>query len=142
MSTDASPAKELADLETMNRQELLSQWEISIGGTAPIGLSESLMRRALAHHIQCAAYGDLPKKTRRALKDSVAPNSSRPARSVKTGARLVREWNGVLHVVDVVEDGFRYLDRSYRSLSAIATAITGAKWSGPRFFGLKARSDA
>jgi hypothetical protein len=56
---------------------------------------------------------------------------------LKSDARLVREWNGVTHVVDRRENGFLYRGKTYRSLSAIAKEITGAKWSGPRFFGLK-----
>lgn len=55
---------------------------------------------------------------------------------MKTGARLVREWNGIAHTVDIVEGGFRYRDKNYASLTAIAKEITGAHWSGPRFFGI------
>jgi hypothetical protein len=56
---------------------------------------------------------------------------------MKAGGRILREWNGVTHVVDVLDLGFRWNGTTYRSLSAIARAITGARWSGPRFFGLK-----
>lgn len=141
MNDAASLASKIAALEQLPRQELLAQWSGAFGETAPSGLSAPLMRRALAHQIQCAAHGGLSPKTKRALKQAATPNAAPPARHLSAGARLVREWNGVNHVVDVVEGGFRYRDRRYKSLSAIATVITGAKWSGPRFFGLKARSD-
>lgn len=59
-----------------------------------------------------------------------------PKPSIAAGSRLAREWNGKTHVVDVTDDGFFYAGKTYRSLSAIARAITGARWSGPRFFGL------
>ena len=68
---------------------------------------------------------------------------SRPAApQLRPGAQLLRTWNGVTHRVDVVEDGYRYRGVVYRSLSAIAKRITGAHWSGPRFFGLVSRSKA
>jgi len=62
--------------------------------------------------------------------------ASRATRTLKPGARLIREWNGSSHIVEVVEDGFLWNGKRYRSLSAIARAITGTRWSGPRFFGL------
>ena len=59
------------------------------------------------------------------------------ALTLKEGGRLLREWNGVTHTVEVLEDGYRWNGDTYRSLSAVARAITGARWSGPRFFGLR-----
>ena len=63
-----------------------------------------------------------------------------PPASMKAGARLVREWNGIAHIVDIVDGGFRYRDKTYASLTAIAKEITGAHWSGPRFFGIKGKA--
>jgi hypothetical protein len=79
-------------------------------------------------------HGIKPKNARSGAATSKASNPK--ARALKPGVRLVREWNGRSYVVDVVEDGFVLDGRSYRSLSALAFHITGAHWSGPRFFGL------
>ncbi len=78
---------------------------------------------------------------RRALRAAAASkDGSTGARPLNPGARLVREWNGVVHEVDVSGDGYVWQDQRYRSLTAIARRITGTKWSGPRFFGLSGRS--
>jgi hypothetical protein len=98
--------------------------------------------RAIAHRIQELRYGGLSKVIRRKLalvaeaRDSGAETAKEGAQRIRAGTRLVREWNGRAHTVMVEEDGFSYAGQSYRSLSAIAREITGARWSGPRFFGL------
>ena len=100
------------------------------------------MRRAIAYRIQEKAFGGLSAASKRKLKDHatqieitgrVRPDS-RPV--VRSGARLVREWNGRTYTVTVTEDGFGYGGKTYRSLTRVARVITGAHWSGPRFFGL------
>jgi len=100
------------------------------------------MRRAIAYRIQEKAFGGLSPASKRKLKDHatqiattgrVMPDS-RPV--VRSGARLVREWNGRTYTVTVTEDGFEYGGKFYRSLTKVARVITGAHWSGPRFFGL------
>ena len=111
-------------------------------------LSRDLLIRAIAYRIQELRYGGLSKATRRKLAALVnAPQSEgeiapETAQKIRPGARLVREWNGRTHTVTVKEEGFTYAGRSYRSLTAIAREITGAQWSGPRFFGLARRSPA
>lgn len=80
----------------------------------------------------------MPRALLRALASAGADETSRPPPRLRPGGRFIREWGGVSHVVDVTADGYLWQGRSYRSLSAIARAITGAHWSGPRFFGLKA----
>jgi hypothetical protein len=109
------------------------------------------MLRAIAYRVQELRYGGLSKVTNRKLAalvrawrsdEEIAPES---APRISAGARLVREWNGRTHTVTVEEEGFTYVGRNYRSLTAIAREITGARWSGPRFFGLvtkKGASDA
>ena len=96
------------------------------------------MEKAIAYEIQVRAYGGLSARSIRALKaaakQEAVPASRRPP---GRGTRLVREWNGVLHEVEVQDDGYLWRGQWYRSLSAIALAITGTKWSGPRFFGIK-----
>ncbi len=99
-----------------------------------------MLEKAIAYEIQCAAFGRLSSAAKRALRAAASDREATPTRHVAAGARLVREWNGVVHEVDVVEDGYLWQGETYRSLTAIARAITGTKWSGPRFFGLERRA--
>jgi hypothetical protein len=101
------------------------------------------MIRGIGYRLQEIEHGGLNKSTRRKLKTlakmfettgRIAPD---PGLSLKPGARLVREWRGRTHTVTVTEDGFEYAGVNYPSLTKIATKITGAHWSGPRFFGLQ-----
>ena len=96
------------------------------------------LRLALAWETQAKAYGGLSRATRQKL-DQLAAGRTLTS-TAKPGMRLVREWNGTLHVVMVGEDGvIRWNDRVWKSLSEVARAITGTRWSGPAFFGLKKR---
>jgi hypothetical protein len=121
--------------------ELRKEW-LRLYRSQPPRLSRDLLIRAIAYRIQELRYGGLSKASRRKLaalvqagrgNEEIAPES---APRIRAGARLVREWNGRTHTVTVEEEGFTYAGRGYRSLSAIAREITGARWSGPRFFGL------
>lgn len=111
-----------------------------LGGTPPKGLSTPLMRRILAFELQARQHGGLPAMTLGRLGEIKAGRTRSRSPGLKPGGRLVREWNGVSHVVDVTADGLIWRGERYRSLSAIALAITGARWSGPRFFGLRSRA--
>jgi hypothetical protein len=126
----------VAEIETMDRAALSAAWDQVFGTPVPKRLSSPFLRRYLAFEIQAKERGGLPKgfvgKLQAAVRDG---GTSSPA--LKPGGRLIREWNGVTHVVDVVEGGFLWKGQRYTSLSPIARAITGARWSGPRFFGLK-----
>lgn len=129
----------LADLP---HPDLATQWFASCGTPAPKGISRKLLVLALAYHIQTDAYGDMDSRTNRYLRaitsgtlDAPPPRVS-AASTLKPGMRLMREWNGRTHIVDVINDGFRWNGQFHASLSAVAWAITGARWSGPRFFGL------
>lgn len=130
----------IADLETMDRTALLAAWSDTFGSPAPKGISRTFLRRFLAFEIQARRAGGLSRQTIAALKrsDSEAKPKSASA-SLKPGGRLLREWSGVTHVVDVVDGGFVWKGETWRSLSAIARQITGAHWSGPRFFGLNGK---
>jgi hypothetical protein len=134
----------LEALPALSPAELRSEWR-RLYRSQPPRLSRDLLTRAIAYRIQELRYGGLNKTTRRKLAALVnAPQSEgeiapETAQKIRTGARLVREWNGRTHTVTVKEEGFTYAGRSYRSLSAIAREITGAHWSGPRFFGLGRR---
>jgi hypothetical protein len=132
-------ARELAALAELNRPALLQRWRMAFGRDAPPRLSRALMEKAIAYDLQVKAFGGLSSRTRRALRaaakaDGKSTLSNLPSR----GTRLVREWHGALHEVEVLDDGYLWRGTRHRSLSAIARAITGTKWSGPRFFGLVA----
>lgn len=126
----------LADLEAMDRAALAHLWSELIGGDVPASMSQPMQRRFLAFELQARIEGGLPA-TLRARLDRIAAGEERKASpTLQPGARLLREWNGTTHVVDVLPEGFLWNGSAHRSLSAIARAITGARWSGPRFFGL------
>ena len=127
----------LAEIETLDRAALSAAWEAVFGSPVPKRLSSPFLRRYLAFEMQARERGGLPKgfvgRLQKAGRDDRGTSSS----SLKPGGRLIREWNGVTHVVDVIDGGFLWKGQRYASLSPIARAITGARWSGPRFFGLK-----
>jgi hypothetical protein len=101
------------------------------------------MLRAVAFKLQERAYGGLSPAVRRALmgRETIVPAKSQPP-EVRPGTVLLREWQGKTHRVEVIEDGAVYRGRRYRSLSEVAREITGSRWSGPRFFGLKTHAKA
>lgn len=141
---DMELSRMLEALPALSPAELRSEWR-RLYRSQPPRLSRDLLIRAIAYRIQELRYGGLSKATRRKLAALVnAPQSEgeiapETAQKISRGARLVREWNGRTHTVTVQEEGFIYAGRSYRSLTAIAREITGAHWSGPRFFGLARR---
>ena len=127
----------LDTLETMDRAALLAAWSGLFGAPAPKGISQGFLRRFLAFEIQARRSGGLPKAVLAALSRAAdAPAPKTTTARLKPGGRLLREWNGVTHVVDVTPSGFAWKGETWTSLSAIAREITGAHWSGPRFFGL------
>ena len=137
---------DLKALERLSRSELASRWLDLLGNDPPKGISQRLMLGAVAHAIQARRYGGLSSAARRRL-DAIATDFGKPVTSpppVRSapapGSRLIREWNGTTHIVDVVEGGYLWNGARHRSLSSIALAITGTQWSGPRFFGLRSRA--
>jgi hypothetical protein len=133
-------ARELAALTEMDRAALLQRWRRAFGREAPPRLSRTLMEKAIAYDLQVKAFGGLPARTRRALRAAAkADGRSSLSKLPSRGTRLIREWHGTVHEVEVLEDGYLWRGARHRSLSAIARAITGTKWSGPRFFGLVAQ---
>jgi hypothetical protein len=133
-------ARELAALTEMDRAALLQRWRRAFGREAPPRLSRTLMEKAIAYDLQVKAFGGLPARTRRALRAAAkADGRSSLSKLPSRGTRLIREWHGTVHEIEVLEDGYLWRGVRHRSLSAIARAITGTKWSGPRFFGLGAR---
>ena len=123
------------------RSALVDLWHEAFETKPPRGLSQAFLARLLAYDLQVQARGGLSPRLVKRLQATAAGDTPRPAApQLRPGAQLLRTWNGVTHRVDVVDDGYRYRGDIYRSLSAIAKRITGAHWSGPRFFGLVSRT--
>jgi DUF2924 family protein len=140
-------SKPLTLLPTMGKPELLALWKQQFSGTAPRHLRRGLLVRVLAHKLQDQAYGGLNPTTKKRLRElarKFAANSHSElpgGHRIKPGTRLIRQWRGQSHQVTALEDTFEYAGRRYASLSEIARAITGTRWSGPMFFGLKVKRD-
>jgi len=129
----------LTDLPDLDHGALSETWRDIMGQPPPKRLSAPLMRRFLAHQIQVERSRGLTKREKNKLKAMAGRNPRPKATGVQPGGRFIREWNGRLHEIEVLEKGFSWNGDTYRSLSAIAQAITGTHWSGPRFFGLEKR---
>ena len=130
--------RELAALETMSAAELKERWSELAGTPAP-GVPPSLLKRLVAQRLQEKRHGRLPQSVLRKLERIAAGDQPKPAArrvELTPGTRLVREWNGRTIAVEVTASGFEHDGRTWRSLSHIARHVTGAQWSGPRFFGL------
>lgn len=135
--------KDLTALAAMSTAQMQDRWSAAGIGTAP-SVPIPLLRRLLAQRLQEKRHGGLPLLVVRELERvaasggiAVAPVAK--AITLSTGTRLIREWNGRTIAVEVTDTGFLWNERTYRSLSEIAREVTGAHWSGPRFFGLKRR---
>jgi hypothetical protein len=141
----ATVLAQLAALPHKDIAELRRMWRDLLGAEPPPGNRTHIVR-LLAYRIQELAHGGLAPRTRARL-DALAEDEDdrvkgRPRRRraddrPATGTRLVREWQGVEHCVTVLTDGFEYDGRRFQSLSAVARAITGTRWNGPQFFGLR-----
>lgn len=132
-----APPKQLEDLKCWPRHHLVRLWQGLFQTRPPNGASQPLLAALIAYEVQAQRHGGLKAREQQKLGRIASGEPEKIATPrLKPGARLVREWNGVSHVVDVREEGVFYRDQQYRSLSAVARAITGAHWSGPRFFGL------
>jgi hypothetical protein len=157
MSNTMLVEQEVAALGDLSREELAERWTKIYGHPPPKGARRDFLLRAATWHLQANRLGGLSSETRRMLRavmaraekqltmkrfgpaavepEVVAP-VAKPRKLLSAGTRLIREWNGRSHVVDVLEEGFAFEGRLHKSLTAIAHQITGAHWSGPRFFGL------
>ena len=155
---------DLWDLDRRSRSALRRLWRQELGGEPPSSFGSDLLALAIAHARQERQYGGIPKSVARELDrlfDRTLPGSSGSGRQEGTGTRggahkrngqspkltrpgtiLVREWQGTTHHVTVMADGFLWNGRAHNSLSGIARAITGTKWNGPRFFGMREPNDA
>jgi Protein of unknown function (DUF2924) len=136
---------EIARLRDLDIAELRSRWHIVFGRRPPAHLPRHLLFRILAYRLQADRLGDLDDASRRLLDSSgspekagqIAANLVRQIADVRPGTSFGREWNGRIHRVAVLADGFAWNGNTYSSLSQVAFAITGTRWNGPRFFGLR-----
>lgn len=124
----------LLAIELMGLEELRAVW-ISNFGAAPTLRSADLMRLSLSWRLQARTFGGLDPALRRQLKKTTSGGTTPLA--PEPGTILSREWQGQTFEIEILEAGFRMNDQTYRSLSAVAFAITGTRWNGPAFFGLR-----
>src|SRR6185437_51232 len=142
----ASVDQQLAALPKMARRDLDAMWQDHFGKLPSRTLRRENIVRILAYRLQEKAYGDLKASIAKQLHALIECDGSGyrpvvvPALRPKPGTRIVREWHGKLRELTVLPDGYEYEGRKYGSLSEIARVITGTRWSGPAFFGMKRRS--
>lgn len=151
MPTNNSVLRQIADLQNLSHKELCSLWR-TLYGKNPTATNRRYLIKRLAYRIQEIAYGGLSEKARSTMDkildahgfdenggnmDSMRTEKKRKAGIPVIGTRLVRVWNGCRYEVKVIYGGFEYEGRRYKSLTAIATAITGTHWNGRVFFGLR-----
>ena len=134
----ATPKNIVDRLRDADVASLRVLWLDTFASPAPRHAKRDLLTRCLAYALQERALGGLSKSALKELHADVSDRAGRTMRSVGEGTRLVRGWGGTTHEVTVLDDGFAYRGQTYRSLSEVARMITGARWSGPRFFGLRA----
>lgn len=134
----------IARLRTLSRSELLDLWQELYRKSAPPGIRREILVPFLAYRIQENAHGGLKptaltelRRIAKALERNRTSTEPLARSRIKTGTRLFRQWRGHTHEVFVIESGYEYRGTGYRSLSEIARKITGTRWSGPAFFGLK-----
>jgi Protein of unknown function (DUF2924) len=132
---------EIARLRTLALDALRRRWRAVFGRTPPAALSKDMLGRMIAWRLQEQAFGGLDRESLTFL-DGLARHGSSPGRHLKPGTVLVRDYQGQRHTVTVAPNGFDWQGTTYPSLSAIARAITGTAWSGPRFFALARRNGA
>jgi hypothetical protein len=139
---------EIARLRDLDVGVLRKRWHVVFGRQAPPHLSRHLLFRVLAYRLQADRLGDLDRESQRLLDSAESPEKAgqravelgRRSAELRQGTVLGREWNGHMHRVAVLAGGFAWNGKTYPSLSKVAFAITGTRWNGPRFFGLREKS--
>ena len=135
---NAGCAREIAGLCGLSRADLIEHW-VGLHGSPPIKtMTQDLLARGIAYEMQVRQIGGLTPAERKALTALARGRSNPSPGALKAGTRLYRSWRGVTQEVLVLERGYGWRGKSYASLSEVARAITGTRWSGPRFFGLQA----
>lgn len=137
-------AREIDTLAGLGLSGVRQKWREVFSKPPPGTLPQDLMVRQLAWRLQEEAFGGHDRETLQLLDSYGRQDASKIVlfRRLKPGTSVVREYQGVRHVVTISEGGFVWQDKTYSSLSAIAREITGARWNGPRFFGLRAQDDS
>ena len=136
-------AAEIADLSKLGIDDLRERWKAVYGKAPSSEIGRSFLTRSIAYRLQEQIYGGLKPSTRRLLAEAAgeAARGNSPKtpqiRKTQSGTILVREWQGNAHRVTMLDDGVSFNGKHYRSLSEVAREITGSRWSGPRFFGLR-----
>ena len=138
------PYLNLARLADKSGEELKAEWARRYGAPAP-NLSPELLRLGIGYRLQEQKHGGISRGTRTLLRQVAARaregGEKKPMpRKLTPGTRLVRDWHGVGYTVIVLADGFEYDGQHWKTLTAVARAITGTHWNGPRFFGLTQRT--
>lgn len=131
---------DLSQLASQSGPELRARWAEVLGQPAPRRISRAVLLRVISWHLQAQAHGGLNRAVLRQLAPSPGDpvnRSMRGQRPLAPGTRLLRDWQGETHTVEVTAEGYLWRGERFRSLSVIATRITGTRWSGPRFFGLR-----
>jgi hypothetical protein len=139
-----APDVEIAQLRELDVHALRARWQTLFRRKPPLHLPRHLLFRVLAYKVQADQLGDLDAESRRLL-DGSAPETAgkraidrtRTTHALKSGTKLSREWDGKVWRVSVLENGFEWNGKTYPSLTKIAFEITGTRWNGPRFFGLR-----
>jgi hypothetical protein len=145
--TDPAIEAELDRLTVTPIAHLRSRYRELFRTDPPKAFGPDLLRRSIAHRIQEKAYGGLSRSTQRLLGQMMKAFAAKPTskivlpRQIKPGSVLVREWKGRSHRVMVLANGFAYDGKTFRNLSEIAGLITGTRWNGPRFFGLRPKTE-
>jgi hypothetical protein len=147
LSLNSGLLDELSGLPALDRIELAEKWQLLYGTKPPVGSQNKFLLHAVAHRMQEKALGGLKPATRRFLEKAAQDNDASkqqilPAISLKPGTRLLREWHGITYEVIILESSVLCNSKHYRSLSEVARSITGARWSGPLFFGMKKKEVA
>jgi hypothetical protein len=140
-------AAEIASLSKLGIDELRERWKAIYGKAPSREIGRSFLTRAIAYRLQERAYGGLKPSTRRLLARVAEETATKISpkkpqiRKAQSGTILIREWQGNAHRVTMLDDGVSFNGKRYRSLSEVAREITGSRWSGPRFFGLRAAQE-
>jgi hypothetical protein len=138
-------ASEILSLSKLDIDKLRERWKAIYGKAPSREIGRSFLTRAISYRLQERVYGGLKPSTSRllarAVEETATGASKKPqTRMAQSGTILIREWRGTAHRVTMLDDGVSFNGKRFRSLSEVARAITGSRWSGPRFFGLRSQN--
>src|SRR3981081_392282 len=140
---DAALETDIVRLPVLSLFELRNRWKTLFGHSAPKSLRRNFLARAVAYQMQVEVYGGLSVATKRRLREIANAvrtgdaNAMLGSNRVKTGTQMIRQWQNTTHIVTALAQGYEWNGRIYKSLSAVANAITGTNWNGFAFFGIK-----